>query len=250
MKLVDRDYQIFKEIDRWRFCLGRHIKVLADFKGQRACDRRLHVLIQAGYIEREKILYGIPSIYRLTYKAKMLIGANKRHDKVRVDNIAHDIAVIDTAVYMRDYYRLSLSDIITEKHLHSRDGFSMRKHYPDFVIKRNYRKTINHVNNDGIGNSKENNNKENNAIIKNTNIKNTVDNNDETYCVEIEMSMKSKERLNKTLKSNFIIYDAQIWVIGMANLKLFRILEDSKKQYPNISIMNIEDVKNYIKEKY
>jgi len=41
MRLVDRDKKIIKEIDRWRVCQGRHIKELAGFDGQRACDRRL-----------------------------------------------------------------------------------------------------------------------------------------------------------------------------------------------------------------
>ena len=46
------------------------IKVLAGFDGQRACDRRLRKLIEAGYIKREKILYGVAGIYRNTSKAK------------------------------------------------------------------------------------------------------------------------------------------------------------------------------------
>ena len=87
LKLVERDYEIFREVERWRFCLGRHIKVLAGFSGQRACDRRLRALLEAGYMDREKIVYGVPSVYRATYRAKMLIGANKRQDKIRLDNI-------------------------------------------------------------------------------------------------------------------------------------------------------------------
>lgn len=170
MKLIDRDYQIFKEIERWRFCLGRHIKVLAGFSCQRSCDRRLSVLIEAGFIIREKVIYGMPSLYRLTYKAKMLIGANKRQDKVRLDNIAHDIAVIDTAIYI--HYKFAI-DIVTEKQLHSRDGFSYRKHHPDFIFTK-----------DG-----------------------------KTYCVEVELSMKSQDKLYRNLKSNFILYDYQVWVI-------------------------------------
>jgi hypothetical protein len=44
IKLVNRDYQIFREIDRWRVVLGRHITALAGFTGQKACDRRLRKL--------------------------------------------------------------------------------------------------------------------------------------------------------------------------------------------------------------
>jgi len=43
MILTDRDYEILKLIYRFKFCLGRHVKVLTDFKGSRASDRRLKV---------------------------------------------------------------------------------------------------------------------------------------------------------------------------------------------------------------
>ena len=66
--IVDRDYKIIREIDRWRVCQGRHIKELVEFDGQRACDRRLRKLIEAGYIKREKILYGVAGIYSNTNK--------------------------------------------------------------------------------------------------------------------------------------------------------------------------------------
>ena len=55
-RLVDRDIDIFREIERWRVVTGKHIGVLADFSGQRSCDRRLKKLIEAGYLERKKIL--------------------------------------------------------------------------------------------------------------------------------------------------------------------------------------------------
>lgn len=60
MRLENRDFQILNEVYRFRFCLGRHIKVLCDFTSARARDRRLKILLEAGYLERRKILYGIP----------------------------------------------------------------------------------------------------------------------------------------------------------------------------------------------
>ncbi len=41
VRLVERDYHILKEIDKWRVITGKHICVLCGFTGQRACDRRL-----------------------------------------------------------------------------------------------------------------------------------------------------------------------------------------------------------------
>ena len=174
MKLVDRDYEIFREIERWRFCLGRHIKVLADFPGQRTCDRRSRALIEAKYLERRKILYGVPGVYSLTYKAKMLIGANKRQDKIRVERIIHDIAVIDTAIYFVKTSGISFKDITTEKQMHSKNGFSMRNHYPDFIFTKDGR----------------------------------------TTCIEVELTFKSKEKFEKNIRNNFLTYDVQIWVVG------------------------------------
>ena len=204
MELVERDFGIFRECERWKFCLSRHIKALAGFSGQRACDRRLRVLIDTGYIQREKIMYGVPGIYKLTHKAKALIGASKRHDKIRVDYTGHDIAVLDTAIYFHKTMGIAFDGITTEKQLHSRDGFSVRKHQPDF--------TFTH---DG-----------------------------KLYCVEVELTMKSLDRLNRNLKANFIAYDVQIWAVSYTNTKLLQILQNKKTQYSNIKILDIRKVRN------
>lgn len=205
IKLVERDYVVFREVERWRYCLGRHIKILAGFPSQRSCDRRLKVLLETGFLNRKKIIYGVPSIYTLPFKSKMLIGANKRQDKIRLDNIIHDIAVLDTAIYMMSKYNISLSDIQTEKQLHSIDGFSIRKHQPDFVFTKDSK----------------------------------------TYCVEVELTLKAKERIENNFKSNFLNFDIQIWVLE-DNPKLIRVIKDNKLQYPNIQITDIKEVRNYV----
>lgn len=41
IQLNERDLNILNEITKWRFMLGRQIKILCGFQGQRACDRRL-----------------------------------------------------------------------------------------------------------------------------------------------------------------------------------------------------------------
>lgn len=46
-RLVDRDYHILREIDRWRVITGKQICKVTGFSGQRACDRRLKKLIEA-----------------------------------------------------------------------------------------------------------------------------------------------------------------------------------------------------------
>jgi len=133
-RLVERDYLILREIERWRVVTGKHICVLAEFTGQRACDRRLHKLIEAEYIGRKRMLYGFPGIYYLTNSGKNLIGITGKTESVRLEQIAHDIAVLDTAIYFNNKSGIAFSDMITEKQLHKQDGFGIRKHRPDFIF--------------------------------------------------------------------------------------------------------------------
>ena len=69
-----------------------------------------------------------------------------------------------------------------------------------------------------------------------------------TYCVEVELSLKSKDRLERNIKENFLAYDVQIWVVGEGVPKVNKILEDNKIQYPNIEIVDMEGVKKYVSE--
>lgn len=203
MKLLDRDYQIMREIDRWRFCLSRHIKELAGFTGQRACDRRLKLLIEAGYIARKKVLYGVPNIYYLTNRGKKTIEVTVRQEKIRVDRIQHDIAVLDTVMYFISKENISLVEITTEKQLYSRSGFGTRKHCPDFIF--------------------------------------TKDTGD--VCVEIELSLKAKHRLQKIVESNYMSYETQYWVVPNRECKIHSLLQEFGQVYPNIEIMTTEEVK-------
>ena len=207
MVLVERDYRILGEIERFRFCLSRQIKLLAGFDGQRACDRRLKMLIEAGYINRKKVLYGIPSSYFLTHKGKMLIGANKRQEKIRVEKIPHDIAVVDTAIYWVMKHDISLDKILTEKQINSISGFSERKHCPDFVIEKD----------------------------------------DKKDCVEIELSLKAKKRFEKIVEDNYLEYNRQIWIVAKSGLKIKKTLENLLSNYQNIEIINLEEVQEFVK---
>jgi len=205
IRLVERDFQIIQELDRWRVCLGRHIKELADFSGQRACDRRLSKLISAGYIERKKILYGVPSIYCNTRKAKLVAHITGADNKIRVEQIKHDIAVLDIAVFIHKNFGIPFSDMTTEKQLHSQDGFGVRKHKPDFVYQKN----------------------------------------NKFFCVEFESSLKSKSRFEENMKQNFLDYEKQIWVVPDEEYKILHILEDNKKRYTNIRIVKFSEVREH-----
>lgn len=66
-RLTKRDYLIFNEINRWRVITGKQICIVASFSSPRTCDRRLKKLIEAKFLTRQKIIYGIPNIYSLTH---------------------------------------------------------------------------------------------------------------------------------------------------------------------------------------
>ena len=206
MRVEERDMLILREVERWRVCGSRHIKFLAGFTCQRATDRRLKILIEAEYLERKKYLYGVPSIYFVTPKGKKLIQSNARPEKVKIEQIVHDMTVLDTAIYFMHKESLLLNDITTEKQLHQLDGFGMRKHRPDFIYTKN----------------------------------------NETNCVEVELSLKSKPRFESIIKDNFIVYDTQFWIVPDTQSKIKKILADNKRIYANTEIINLEEVKNYV----
>lgn len=208
IRIVDRDIEIIREINRWRVSTGRAIAAIAGFRGLRACDRRLSKLCGTGYLERRKVLYGVAGIYTLTHKGRLLAGLPERPESIRVEQILHDIAVTETAIYLSGTKGIPFKDITTEKQLHQQDGFGTRKHRPDFVYTH-----------DG-----------------------------ETTSVEVELSLKAKARLETNILANFKDYDKQIWVIPDFQSKIAQILQVQMKQYPNILLLELQEVKKYVRE--
>lgn len=208
MRVTERDELILREVDHWRVCGSRHIRWLAGFSGQRATDRRLKILIDAGYLERKKFLYGVPSIYFLTSKGKTLIQAGTRPEKIKVEQIVHDMTVLDTAIYFMHKKGLSLQAITTEKQLHQLDGFGIRKHRPDFIFQKD----------------------------------------NKTTCVEVELTLKAKNRLLNIIKDNYMEYHTQIWIVPDSQSMIFRILKDSKQFYDNIQARSLQKINHYIHE--
>ena len=85
-------------------------------------------------MERSKLLYGIPYLYTLSHKGRILLGVNKREDKIRIDRVTHDIYIIEAIIFFCLRYGVSLAQVESEKELHIKDGFGIRKHQPDFVV--------------------------------------------------------------------------------------------------------------------
>ena len=117
-------------------------------------------------------MYGIPYLYTLTHRGRILLGANKREDKIRIDRITHDIYVIDAVICFLARDNLTLKEIESEKELHIKDGFGNRKHQPDFIIKKS----------------------------------------DQKWAVEFELNPKTKTHMEQNVRSNYLNFDRQLWL--------------------------------------
>jgi hypothetical protein len=188
--------------------LSRQVRLLCDFPSQRTTDRRLKFLIDSGYVERKHILYGIPALYYPTHKGKKLIGTSGRIDKIKIDQITHDIAVVDTVIRYHLERGVELASITSEKELHKRSGFGTRQHQPDFIYK------------DCNG----------------------------TYCFEIELTPKSKDRMLKIMSDNFMAYDKQMWIVPKGQTKIRKVLKDNETAYPNIEVLALEIMTDFVKQ--
>ena len=191
MVLTQRDVDIITSIQKWRFLLSRQIKVLCGFSGQRACDRRLKRLIEAGYIERKHFIYGVPRLYFVTRKAVKLLDLEYYTPNVRIEQITHDIAVIDTAIYLINNEGLEKSSITTEREMKHKAGFGNPKHFPDFIYTKD----------------------------------------DKTFCVEIELSAKKLSTLESNIKNNYKKFDVQLWFVPNSRPKVFENVKAVGEKY-------------------
>ena len=187
--------------------LGRQVKIIGEFTGTRATDRRLKKLVDSGFLEKRKYIYGIASIYNVTTLAKRKFDLGTYINKVRLEQIEHDIAVVDTYLYFRENYKINSDDVKSEKELRNEKGFTTRGHVPDF--------TVNH--------------------------------HDKKYAVEIELSLKSKERFQNNVKNNYLAYDKQIWITSKERKKIIALLKEFQNLYGNIEILFLEDFINGVK---
>ena len=206
MIINDRDKQIIAEVSRWQGMLGRHVRLLCGFTNIHTSDRRLKKLIDGGYLMRKRYIYGVAGILSITPKAQRDFDIYLPIGEQRLDQIEHDIAVVDTVIYMIHKYKIPPELILSEKQLRHEHGFAKRKHMPDFTFTRK----------------------------------------EKTYCVEVELSMKAKDRLQKIIKDNYLAYDYQRWVVPQSKIIIRRVLETNSKAYTNIGVIDMEVVNEYI----
>lgn len=97
---------------------------------------------------------------------------------------------------------IPLDEFVTEKELHISDGFASRQHHPDFVFTK-----------------------------AGTNI-----------AVEVELSLKSLDKLRNNIKTNFIEYEGQVWLVEKRNSKIARTILEETQHYNDIQVLYLNEI--------
>jgi hypothetical protein len=197
--LTERDERIIREVARWRGCLGRQIKEIGKFNGTRATDRRLKKLTDEKLLTRKNYVYGLAGIYQVTRKAQKHYGLDTYLGTIRLDQVVHDMTVVDVYLFFKEKLSLSENAFISEKEIRHLSGFTIRTLAPDFLYEYN----------------------------------------GDNVCVEVELSQKSKERLEKNVADNYVKYAGQKWVVPKSNKRVIAWLSEFSKNYPNIEIIDL-----------
>ncbi|MDD3304117.1 MAG: hypothetical protein PHP54_04290 [Clostridia bacterium] len=143
-------------------------------------------------MERRYIIYGVPGLLFVTRKAVKAFKLDYHTKEIRIEQITHDIAMVDTAIYIINQHGVDMDDITTEREIKHSNGFGNSKHDPDFIYMENNKK----------------------------------------YFVEIELTEKSINRLQTNIQNNFLLCDIQKFVVPSDKARILVNLEKLKQSYP------------------
>jgi hypothetical protein len=206
--MTQRDTKILLESIRWKLLLARQIKYIGGFRSDNALYRRLRILIDARYLKRLYVIYGVPAIYITTSRGKKMAGLDTMLSPVSNVSpvyIKHDICVVDAAIYLTQLLNVSFSEMQTEREIRKKQGYGLPEHVPDIVIPTQ-----------GI-------------------------------CVEVELTQKNYERLKKIMSDEYRKYDRVIYVVPNASGQLYRKIKNIANNYPAVEIIELEVIEKYAK---
>jgi len=92
----------------------------------------------------------------------------------------------------------------------------MRKHHPDFVF---VHKDIN------------------DSVVESGGA-------DINCAVEIELTLKAKENLERNIRDNYLNYDHQIWITG--DNKIFNLIQAFADEYANIEVIHMDKMEELV----
>ena len=102
MRFVERDGEILRWVNGFGFASADQIMRYMNVK-KATCYTRLKKLVEAGYLNRERILHGQARIHKLTKEGILASGDHLRPTgEIRLGTFKHDLALVDLALDLRD----------------------------------------------------------------------------------------------------------------------------------------------------
>jgi hypothetical protein len=206
--ITQRDMNILLESIRWKFLLARHIKYIGGFGSDNALYRRLRMLIDARYLKRLYTIYGVPAIYITTSRGKKMAGLDTMLSPV--SNVSPVSIRHDMCVVDAAIYLTQLLDV----------SFSEMQTEREIRKKQGY----------GLPEHVPD------IVIPAQDI-----------CVEVELTQKTDNRLEKIMSDEYRKYDRVIYVVPNASGQLYRKIKNIADNYPTVEIIELEAVQKYAK---
>ena len=146
----------------------------------------------------------MPALYFTTKLAQDFFNLEYITSDIRIDKIKHEVNVTNTAIYFINHMKILDDSLITERELKHEDGFCRQRHRPDFIYEKD----------------------------------------NQTICIEVEMTEKARERLEKNVRENYLNFDTQYWIVG--NEKIKNNIQKLESRYTNIEIIELETIQEHI----
>lgn len=138
MQLTERDYKIVNWIDSHGYVIAQQVFMYFQLNPKRGY-RRLRLLVENGYLQHKRILFGQPGVYLATLQGIALIADDPERPhgiaQVRAATLKHSLLLVDLS---RVLVQKTGGTWKTERKIRREKGFvysqAARPHIPDGVL--------------------------------------------------------------------------------------------------------------------
>ena len=131
MILQDRDFEIFKFINKFAFVSTNHLLQMFGLS-ERRTYQILARLVTNLYLEKQRVITSEPSIYCLTKLSADLIQS-KKPKPITLQNLKHNLLLVD--VYISIKLESPEFQVLSDRDLRKDKGFGYKGHIPDLLVK-------------------------------------------------------------------------------------------------------------------
>lgn len=136
MELTERDQRLFHWINGHGFVTVRQASAWMGANYQ-AAQRRMRKLVDAGFLERKRLLHGDKRVHWVTKQALAASGDNLAPPQtIGLGSYRHDLVLVDVAQSVVDH---TGGDFVPERRLRQQEGFKgvgVSGHLPDGLLRR------------------------------------------------------------------------------------------------------------------